>query len=190
MRRPRRAACSIAARNNRRTIYAFFFSTMTTAAAAWNGNWIRILFDSVVAGAGLMQLSDAKCAARETRKMLPIRRKRALTPLRSKYAPVPYECTPLIVRSADSLNQPRGEGEKEGSRDSVIRNNEALLPFYRAVGTRRDVELSLSGKILSPCPLFLSSSSMESRRMKQSSSMRINSTREQRDSRSLSTDSP
>lgn len=24
----------------------------TTAAAAWNGNWIRILFDAVVAGAG------------------------------------------------------------------------------------------------------------------------------------------
>lgn len=119
--------------------------------------------------------------------MLPIRRKRALTPLRSKYAPVPYECTPLIVRPADRLNREQKEEEKKKKvRDSVIRNNEALLPFYRAVGTRRDVELSLSGKILSRYPLSPPPRPVESRwidrRIKQ---FDTSGTRERRDSRSL-----
>lgn len=66
---------------------------------------------------------------RETRKMLPIRRKRTLTPFWSKYAPVPHECTPLIVRRTTSTKK------KKPAEDGVTRNNEALLPFYRTVRT-------------------------------------------------------
>lgn len=63
----------------------------------------------------------------ETRKMLPIRRKRTLTPLWSKYAPVPHECTPLIVRRTTStLNQEEEAGWRW--RDSKQWSTFTLLP--------------------------------------------------------------